>query len=201
LAEIRELLAEQRRSADRLIVISQESYDKGFLLQVDLLSSRLLSAEVQLGVYDIQETWGSSFLALKTLTGIEDLEPLGILLPSREYADRESLRYSPADKTRLFPRLMAENPGLKMLSLQTQAHEKALLQLETSLYRQEYMLLKAETSAAQKDQAETAWKSGHGEEREFLIRKLAWYGDRITLLREELNALVIALQLENVIGE
>jgi outer membrane protein TolC len=126
LAEIRELLAEQRRSADRLIVISQESYDKGFLLQADLLSSRLLSAEVQLGVYDIQEAWGSSFLALKTLTGIDELEPLGILLPSREYADRESLSYSPNDKSRLFMRLMAENPGLKMLSLQTQAHEKTV---------------------------------------------------------------------------
>jgi hypothetical protein len=63
------------------------------------------------------------------------------------------------------------------------------------------MRLKAETSAAQKDQAETAWRSGHGEEREFLIRELSWYGDRIALLREELNALVIALQLENVIGE
>jgi hypothetical protein len=63
------------------------------------------------------------------------------------------------------------------------------------------MLLKAETAAAQRDQAETAWKSGYGEEREFLIRELSWYGDRIALLREELNVLVTALQLENVIGE
>jgi outer membrane protein TolC len=291
LSEIRELLAEQRRGAGRLIVISQESFDNGFLLQADLLSSRLLAAEIQLGDYDIREAWDTSFLALRTLTGIEELEPSGVLLPPREHAGRESLGYSRDDKRRLFARLAAENPGLKTLSLRTRAHERtlaaargqyygkpelglflqlsyagpafplaergwrddnagaftatlgirgllfdgggvhqtirqkeeglvqarleeeqgrrdmeeyletALLHLETSRYRREYLLLKVETSAAQKDQAETAWKSGYGEEREFLVRELSWYGDRIALLREELNALVIALQLENVIGE
>jgi outer membrane protein TolC len=291
LTEIRQLLAEQRRSADRLSVISQESYDNGFILQTDLLSSRLASAEIKLGDYDIQEAWDSSFLALKTLTGIEDLDPAGILLPPRESSGRESLGYSRDDKARLFDQLKIGNPGLKLLSLQTQVHErtlaaakgqyygkpelglflqlsyagpsfpfvengwrdanagnftatlgirsllfdggamhqtirqkeeglvrarleeaqgrrdmeeyleKALIQLEVSKYRQDYMLLKVETSMAQKNQAETAWKKDYGEEREFLIQELSWYGDRIALLREELNALVLALQLENLLEQ
>jgi outer membrane protein TolC len=78
--------------------------------------------------------------------------------------------------------------------------EKTLRQLEVSRYRQEYLALKIEAGAIQKDQAETAWKNGSGEEREYLIRELSWYQDRITLLQEALSALLTALQLENVLG-
>ncbi|MDR2028793.1 MAG: TolC family protein [Treponema sp.] len=291
LAEIREVLAEQRRSAGRLIVISEESYANGFLLQADLLSSRLLSAEVALGDYDIREAWDSSFLAIKTLTGITELEPSGLLLPPPDHSGRGSLGYSRDDKPRLFARIKAGNPGLKLLSIQTQVTEKTLAaakgqsygkpelglflqfsyagpafpfvesgwqadnsgnftatlgirsllfdgggmhqtirrkeeglvqarleeerglrdleeflektlhQLEVSRYRQEYLALKIEASAAQKTQAETAWRNGYGEEREFLAQELSWYQDRIALLREELAALVTALQLENLLGE
>lgn len=291
LAEIRELLAEQRRSADRLVVISEESYANGFLLHADLLSSRLLSAEVKLGDYDILEAWDTSFLAIKTLTGIAELESSDLFLPPRDPAGPKSLGYSRDDKSRLLAQIRAGNSGLKLLSLQTQINEKTfaaakgqyygkpelglflqfsyagpafpfvergwrtdnsgnftatlgirsllfdgggihqtirqkeeglvrarleeeqglrnleeylektLRQLEVSGYRQEYLALKIEALAAQKDQAETAWKNGYGEEREFLIQELSWYRERIALLREELAALVTALQLENVIGE
>jgi hypothetical protein len=70
----------------------------------------------------------------------------------------------------------------------------------TSRYRQEYLALKIEAGEIQKDQAETAWKNGAGEEREYLIQELSWYQDRIALLREELSALLTALQMENVLG-
>jgi hypothetical protein len=76
--------------------------------------------------------------------------------------------------------------------------EKTLRQLELSQYRREYLALKIEAAAAQKDQTEAAWKSGYGQEREYLIKELAWYQDRITLLQEDLSALVTTLQLESV---
>lgn len=295
LTRIRELLTEQRRSAERLITISEESYANGFLLRSDLLSARLLSAEVQMGDYSVTETWDNSFLAIKTITGIEDLRPSQVLLPSiplrGEGLNPQSLTYSTNDKDRLFSQILAENRNLKLLSLQTRATErtvaaakgqyygkpelglflqlaysgpafpfvqkgwrddnnlnftatlgirtllfdggglyrtirrqeetltqarleeekgrrdlaeyleKTLRQLEVSRYRQEYLALKIEAAAAQKNQAETAWKNGYGEEREYLARELSWYQERIALLQEELSALLSALQLENVLGQ
>jgi outer membrane protein TolC len=294
LAKIRELLTEQRRSAERLIAISEESYANGFLLRSDLLSARLLSAEVQMGDYGVAETRDNSFLAIKTITGIEDLSPSQILLPAmppERGPGRQSLAYSPDDRDRLFSQILAENMGLKLLSLQTRAVErtvaaakgqyygkpdlglflqlaysgpafpfaqkgwqeedklnftatlgirsllfdgggmhqsirqkeesliqvrleeekgrrdlaeyleKTLRQLEVSRYRQEYLSLKIEAAGDQREQAKTAWESGYGEEREYLTQELSWYGERIALLREELTALLAALQLENVLGQ
>jgi outer membrane protein TolC len=295
LTRIRELLTEQRRSAERLITISEESYTNGFLLRPDLLSARLLSAEVQMGDYSVTENWDNSFLAIKTITGIENLRPSQLLLPpiplGGEGLSPRSLSYSPDDKDRLFSQILADNRNLKLLSLQTRATErtvaaargqfygkpelglflrlaysgpafpfaqkgwrddndlnftatlgirsllfdggglyqtirqkeetvtqarleeekgrrdlaeyleKALRQMEVSRYRQEYLALKIEAAEAQKNQAETAWKSGYGEEREYLTRELSWYQERIALLQEELSALLTALQLENVLGQ
>ncbi|WP_169313434.1 TolC family protein [Treponema primitia] len=275
LSSIRAILEEQRRSADRLIVISEESFANGFLLRADLLESKLLTAEVKLGDYGIQETWDNAFLAIKTLTGLNDLDPDSIRFSSE--TDQDDHGYSPLDKERLLALSKERNLGLKMLSLQTQASErllaasrgqiygkpdlglflqlgysgwqdpslnftasvgirstifdwglyqtvrqkneslaqarleeekgrrdleeyleKTLRQLELSQYRQEYLSLKIEAGEAQKDQAEAAWKSGYGQEREYLAKELAWYRDRITLLQEELAALVTAIQLESV---
>jgi outer membrane protein TolC len=78
--------------------------------------------------------------------------------------------------------------------------EKTLYRLDVSKQRQEYLALKVTASAGQKDRTESAMKSGYGGEREYLIRELTWYGDRIKLLQEELNACLTILQLENVIG-
>ncbi|MDR1947795.1 MAG: TolC family protein [Spirochaetaceae bacterium] len=297
LTEIRGLLAEQRRSAERLIAISEESYANGFLLKADLLSARLLSAEVRMGDYGITETWDNSFLAIKTITNLPDLTPSHLLLPSipapeayGEGLSGESSGFSLGGREELLAQLSAGNMNIKLLSLQTQVRErtvaaakgqfygkpelglflqltysgpsfpfiqsgwkddnklnftttlgirslifdggglyqsirqkeealtqarleeekgrrdleeyleKTLRQLEVSRYRQEYLALKIEAAQAQKDQAETAWKSGYGEERVYLSQELSWYRDRIALLQEELTALLIALQLENVLG-
>jgi outer membrane protein TolC len=292
-AEIRELLAEQRRAAERLITISEESYANGFLLRADLLSARLLAAETEMGDYDITEIQDGSLLAVKTLSGLDDLAPSQLLLPllpAGEPPDRESLAYTRIDKERLFSRILAGNPGLKLLALQTQVREKTtaaakgqsygkpelglflqlayggsdfpfiqegwrennrlnftatlgirglifdggmihqsirqkeealtqarleegkgrrdleeylertLRQLELSRRRQDYLELKIEAAGAKKDQAESSWKSGYGEEREYLVQELSWRQERITLLQEKLAALLTALQLENVLG-
>jgi outer membrane protein TolC len=292
-AGIRELLAEQRRAAGRLINISEESYANGFLLRADLLAARLLAAEAEMGDYDIAEIWDNSLLAIKTLSGLEDLEASQLLLPHLPAEDtpgRESLAWSRADKDRLFSAMLAENLSLKLLSLQTQVREKTaaaargqyygkpelglflqlsyagpsfpffqngwetedqlnftatlgirslifdggtvhqgirqkeealaqarleegqgrrdleeylektLRQLELSRRRQDYMELKIEAAGAQKDQAESSWKSGYGEEREYLIQELAWRQEQITLLQEKLTAILTALQLENALG-
>ncbi|MDR2029360.1 MAG: TolC family protein [Treponema sp.] len=290
LTEIRELLAEQRRYAQRLSLISEESYAEGFLLQGDLLSIRLLSSELTLGDYRIMEAWDSSFQAVKTLTGLEGLTPAQIKAPSREGLGRDSLSFSREDSRRLLARARAENVGLKLLALRSQAAdrllaaakgqyygkpelglflqltysgpdfpfvqrgwktdnnlslsatlgirsllfdggnvhhtirqkeetlvqarlaeeqsrreleeylEKTLLSLEVSARRREYLSLKIEAAAVRKDTAEAAWKSGYGEEGDYLTEEISWRQDRISLLQEELGALVTALQLENVAG-
>jgi outer membrane protein TolC len=292
-AEIRNLLAEQRRAAERLIGLSEESYANGFLLRADLLEARLLAAETGMADYTITEIEDNSFLAVKTLSGLEHIGPGEIRLPplpSGATRSRESLTYTRQDKERLFSRLLAENLGLKLLSLQTQAREKTLAaakgqyygkpelglflqlayggsnfpffqegwkeedklnftatlgirglifdggavhqslrqkeetltqarleeekgrrdleeylektlhQLEVSRRRQEYLELKIEAAGAKKDQAESSWKSGYGEEREYLIQELSWRQEQIALLQEKLAALLTALQLENVLG-
>lgn len=290
LTEIRGFLAEQRRCAERLSVIAEESYAEGFLLQGDLLSIRLLASELTLGDYQITEAWESSFRTVKTLTGLPGLTPSQIKPPSREGLARDSLAFSREDTERLLAKARAENVGLKLLSLRGQAAdrllaaakgqyygkpelglflqltyggpdfpfiqrgwktdnnlgltttvgirsllfdggnvhhtirqkeealvqarlaeegsrreleeylEKALLSLEVSARRREYLSLKIETARVRKDTAEAAWKSGYGEEREYLTQEISWLQDRITLLQEELNSLITALQLENVTG-
>jgi outer membrane protein TolC len=288
-AEIRGLLAEQRRAAERLIGLSEESYANGFLLRADLLSARLLAAEAEMGEYHIDEIWDNSFLAIKTISGEESLGPAQVLLPPAGEG-RASLAYSRTDKDPLFSRLLAENLGLKLLALQIQVRERTLAaargqyygkpdlglflqlayggsyfpffqngwqdedrlnftatlgirglvfdgggvhqsirqkeealtqarleegkgrrdleeylertlrQMEVSRYRQEYLELKIEAAGAQKDQAESSWKSGYGEEREYLIQELSWRQEQIALLQEKLSALLTALQLENTLG-
>jgi outer membrane protein TolC len=78
--------------------------------------------------------------------------------------------------------------------------EKTLRQLEVSRRRQEYLELKVEAAGAKKDQAESSWQSGYGEEREYLIQELSWRQEQIALLQEQLAALLAALQLENALG-
>ena len=79
--------------------------------------------------------------------------------------------------------------------------ERSLIQLEVSQQRQNYLSLKAETDLVKKDQAEASWRTGYGAERDVLTHELNWYNGRIALLQEELNALLLALRLENVLAE
>jgi outer membrane protein TolC len=292
-AEIRELLAEQRQAAERLIGLSEESYANGFLLRADLLAARLLAAETEMADYTITEIEDNSLLAVKTLSGLESLKSGEIRLPPLPFGEgqsRESLSYARTGKDRLFSQILAENLGLKLLSLQTQAREKnaaaakgqyygkpelglflqltyggpnfpffqngweekdkmnftatlgirglifdggavhqsirqkeealaqarleegkgrrdleeylekTLHQLELSRRRQEYLELKIEAAGVKKDQAESSWQSGYGEEREYLIQELSWRQEQIALLQEKLSALLTALQLENALG-
>jgi outer membrane protein TolC len=78
--------------------------------------------------------------------------------------------------------------------------ENTLNELDVSRRRQEYLLLKVEAENARKEQAESAWETGYGEERIFLTHELAWYTNRIDLVKEELSALLLTLRLENVLG-
>ncbi|MDR2661820.1 MAG: TolC family protein, partial [Treponema sp.] len=136
-AKIRELLAEQRRAAERLIALSEESYANGFLLRADLLAARLLAAETGMADYSITEIRDNSLLAVKTLSGLEDLRSGGILLPPLPFGEgqsRESLTFTRTGKDRLFSQILAENLGLKLLALQTQAREKTVAAAKGQYY-------------------------------------------------------------------
>jgi outer membrane protein TolC len=285
LREIRALIAEQKKSAERLVTLSNESFARGFILRTDLNAARLLSSEVKLADYEAADGWNGSTSALGTLTGLEDLDLETLTLPPEE---RRS--YSMEDRDRLFEDALRSSLGLKLLSLRTQAAgslvsaaggqlygkpelgiflqlgyggpsfplfqegwkdedeykftltlgirsllfdggavyhgvrqkredlvqarleeekgrrdlreylEKTLSGLEVSALRQEYLEIKIEASRALMDQAESTWKSGYGEEREYLSRELSWYSDRIALLQEQLAARITVLRLENVTG-
>ncbi|MDR2158730.1 MAG: TolC family protein [Treponema sp.] len=285
LREIRSLIAEQKKSAERLIVISNESFAQGFILRTDLNTARLLSSEVKLADYEALDGWNGSASALRTLTGLENLDP-GAVSPAA-WEDRS---YSANDLDRLFEDTLRSSLGLRLLALKTRALEslvsaakgqlygkpelglflqlgyggpafplfqegwkeddeykftltlgirsllfdggavyhgvkqkredlvqarleeekgrrdlreyleKTLSVLEVSELRQEYLEIKIEASRSLTDQAESAWKSGYGEEREYLSRELVWYSDRIALLREQLAARIAVLRLENITG-
>jgi outer membrane protein TolC len=285
LREIRSLIAEQKKSAERLVTLFNESFAGGFILRTDLNAVRLLSSEVKLADYEVLDGWNGSVGALRTLTGLEDLDPETVAPPSGE--DRS---YSMKDRDRLFENALRSSLGLRLLALKTLALErlvraargqmygkpelglflqfgyggpafplfqegwkdedeykftltlgmrsllfdggavyygikqkgedlaqarleeekgrrdlreyleKTLSALEVSALRREHLEIKIEVSRTLTDQAESAWKSGYGEEREYLSRELVWYSDRIALLREQLDARVTVLQLENVTG-
>jgi outer membrane protein TolC len=285
LREIRSLIAEQKGSAERLVALSDESFAHGFILRTDLNAARLLSSEVKLADYEALDGWNGSASALRTLTGLEDLDPEAVSLPPEERRF-----YSADDRDRLLEDAFRSSLGLRLLALKTRAVEslvgaakgqsygkpelglflqlgyggpafplfqegwkdddeykftltlgirsllfdggalyygikqkeedlvqarleeekgrrelreyleKTLSALEVSDLRREYLEIKIEAARALMDQAESAWKSGYGEEREYLSRKLVWYSDRIALLREQLDARVTVLRLENVTG-
>ncbi|MDR1618494.1 MAG: TolC family protein [Treponema sp.] len=285
LREIRSLIAEQKKSAERLAALSNESFARGFILRTDLNAARLLSSEVKLADYEVLDGWNGSVSALRTLTGLEDLDPETVVPPSGEGGF-----YSMKDRDRLFENALRSSLGLRLLALKTLALErlvkaargqiygkpelglflqlgyggpafplfqegwkeddeyqfnltlgirsllfdggalyhgikqkkedlaqarleeekgrrdlreyleKTLSALEVSALRREHLEIKIEASRALADQAESAWKSGYGEEREYLSRELVWYSDRIALLREQLGARITVLRLENVTG-
>jgi outer membrane protein TolC len=285
LREIRSLIAEQKKSAERLVALSNESFARGFILRTDLNAARLLSSEVKLADYEVLDGWNGSVSALRTLTGLEDLDPETVAPPSGEGGF-----YSTGDRDRLFGNALRSSLGLRLLALKTLATErlvnaargqfygkpelglflqlgyggpafplfqegwkdddeytfnltlgvrsllfdggavyhgirqkredlvqarleeekgrrdlgeyleKTLSVLDVSALRREYLEIKIEASRALTDQAENAWKSGYGEEREYLSRELVWYSDRIALLRERLDARITVLRLENVTG-
>jgi outer membrane protein TolC len=285
LREIRSLIAEQKKSAERLVTLSNESFAQGFILRTDLNAARLLSSEVKLADYEALDGWNGGASALRTLTGLEDLDPGTVALLPRE--DRS---YSTDDRERLLGDALRSSLGLKLLALKTLALErlvraargqmygkpelglflqlgyggpafpliqkgwedddeykftmtlgmrsvlfdggavyqgvrqkkedlvqarleeekgrrdlgeyleKTLSVLEVSALRREYLEIKIEASRALMEQAESAWKSGYGEEREYLSKELVWYSDRIALLREQLDARITVLRLENITG-
>jgi outer membrane protein TolC len=285
LREIRALIAEQKERAERLVALSNENFAQGFILRTDLNAARLLSSEVKLADYEVLDIWNGSVSALRTLTGLEDLDPgTVVLLP------QEGRFYSADDKERLLEDALRSSLGLKLLALKSRALEslvraargqlygkpelglflqlgyggpafplfqngwkeddeykftltlgirsilfdggavyygvrqksedlvqarleeekgrrdlreyleKTLSVLEVSALRQEYLGIKAEASRALMEQAESILESGYGEEREYLSRELAWYSDRIALLREHLDARITVLRLENITG-
>jgi outer membrane protein TolC len=127
LEEIRTLLSEQELKAQRLIVLSEESYASGFILNTDLLESRILAAEVSLAVYESQEQSARTLLALRNLTGIAGLALEDIELPGLAgAAGRAGRSYTGEDRASLLSVLMKDNDALKLLELNAQAREKLL---------------------------------------------------------------------------
>ncbi|MDR0388569.1 MAG: TolC family protein [Spirochaetaceae bacterium] len=131
LEEIRIILAEQELKAQRLIFLSEESYASGFILTTDLLEARLLAAEVNLASYESREQSAKALLALRNLTGIDDLVFGDIEIPPHLMAVRGQGAhigpvYTTDDRLDLLSTLRQENDSLKLLELQARARERLL---------------------------------------------------------------------------
>jgi outer membrane protein TolC len=80
--KMQEILNAQGEAAERLSVLSQESYESGFLLRSELYASRVAAAEVRLGLQSLEENRSRALLSLRTLTGLANLEAGDLILPS-----------------------------------------------------------------------------------------------------------------------
>jgi outer membrane protein TolC len=145
---MQEILGLQQERAERLLTLSQENYASGFLLQADLLSSRLLTAEVRLNLQSLRENQNKALLSLRTITGVSDLRVEDLILPVENEGEGEeegSAAYRLADGNippnergelhtdRLLTQAAESNFDLRLLALNHQAAQHRL-NIERSRY-------------------------------------------------------------------
>jgi outer membrane protein TolC len=131
--KIRTLLADQELKARRLMVLSEESYAAGFILNTELLEARLLAAEVSLADYESREQASATILTLRNLTGIAGLELGQVELPpslaaffGEEEGPGPEATYTGGGRDELRAMLYRNNVSLRILELQARAQERLL---------------------------------------------------------------------------
>jgi outer membrane protein TolC len=82
LADIQELLSEQRSLAARLVEISEESFRGGFIIEADVLDARVQAAEIDLADREVSNTMQDIIVDLQVCTGIDGLT-LEAVVPDR----------------------------------------------------------------------------------------------------------------------
>jgi outer membrane protein TolC len=82
LADIQELLSEQRSLAARLVEISEESFRGGFIIEADVLDARVQAAEIDLADREVSNTMQDIIVDLQVRTGIDGLT-LEAVVPDR----------------------------------------------------------------------------------------------------------------------
>lgn len=89
LIRIEELIGEQKQISDRLISISQQSYDNGFILYPELLDAKMKAEEITLAAMRTANEIEQMLLELEQLTGIRSIK-------------REDINFSDVDSSLAF---------------------------------------------------------------------------------------------------
>jgi len=123
LERIESILAEQDRAAVRLVDISRESYENGFLLYTDYLNAQIEARQVTMALAELNQSRASLTVNLQKLTGMEHLTVDGLRLPPPESAGTGVL----PDPETFLREVRQNNQNLAML---TTAREIAGLQTD-----------------------------------------------------------------------
>ncbi len=112
LEKIEELIGKQKDATDRLLFISEQSYENGFILYGELLEARIKAQEIRLGEYQLKEQQEQALLDLSHATMLDGLEANSI---DFSVVDEELNRYAVVPKEELLEEAMGNNMDLKLL--------------------------------------------------------------------------------------
>lgn len=114
LSEIEAILSLQEKAAERLVKITEDSYENGFILYSELLDARIKAKELEIAAARIETEKNNLLVHLSYTAGIENL-------------DEESLDFSPLDgnpgditlgpKEELIATTLKDNPNIRLLEL------------------------------------------------------------------------------------
>ncbi|MFP4564233.1 MAG: TolC family protein, partial [Spirochaetia bacterium] len=112
LDKIDRIIQKQREAADRLIFISEKSYENGFIVYSELLEARIKAKEIDLGRAKLEEQRRQLLLELEHLSGISGLRSTEL---SFNFVDPNISNYPTADKEELVEHALKSNTQLELL--------------------------------------------------------------------------------------
>jgi outer membrane protein TolC len=112
LEKIDRIIQKQREAADRLIFISEKSYENGFIVYSEFLEARIKAKEIDLGRTRLEEQRRQLLLELEHLTGISGLRSPELSL---DFVDPNIANYPTAGKEKLIERALETNVQLELL--------------------------------------------------------------------------------------
>ncbi len=115
LDKIEALIQKQKETAERLIFISEKSYESGFIIYTELLDTRVRVKEIDLAQAQLREQKNQVLIQLKQTTGLEDL-PLGSI--DFTFIDENIDHYHLSSKEALIEKALNENLNLQLLKKQ-----------------------------------------------------------------------------------
>jgi outer membrane protein TolC len=110
--EMEELLAWQRELADRLVYISEQAYDNGFILYSDLLEARIQAQKINLADNQLRQQKEQVLLDIKHTTLLQDISYAAIDFSDIDINEND---YILPDKEALLGRAYTANTDLKLL--------------------------------------------------------------------------------------
>ncbi|MDC7239140.1 MAG: TolC family protein [Spirochaetales bacterium] len=128
LQEILDLITEQKKTAERFVSLTRDSYDSGVLSYSDMLGAQVKAREINLMENQILRQRNSAILHLEYLTGIEGLQAAQInteFLPDMDLSDSAETLLSQAAQT---------SPAMRVLKQQVSAAGENLRAVKGSSY-------------------------------------------------------------------